>query len=153
GEDCSPLTAWRPASTNGHIRLGGTTPNENANAYVLFSCQSAHKCVWEAGGYSPMDRGQFNVMNGFHGIVWEAVGYQDALEDYAKAAKWNVQPRRRVPQDARALDAGRLCQQPARLTALAASLRAPCHHHPAPPSRSAQLGYADFSLHLLPADR
>jgi len=89
GEDCSPLTAWRPGSTNGHIRLGGTTPNEDANAYVLFSCQSAHKCVWEAGGYSPMDRGQFNVMNGFHGIVWEAVGYQDDLEDYAKDAKWN----------------------------------------------------------------
>lgn len=88
-EDCKPHTAFRPGSTNGHVRLGGDTPNEDANAYVLFACQSAHKCVWENGGYSPMDRGQFNIMNGFHGIVWEASGYQDDLEDYAKDAKWN----------------------------------------------------------------
>lgn len=88
-EDCSPVTAFRPGSTNGHIRFGGTSPNEDANAYVLFACQSAHRCVWENGGYAPMDRGQFNIVNGFHGIVWEALGDHDDLEDYAKDAKWN----------------------------------------------------------------
>lgn len=87
---CSPRTAYRDGSTtNGHLRFGGTTASRDANAYVLFTCQSAHRCVWENGGYSPMDQGQFNIVNGFHGLVWEAVGYQDDLHDYAFHAQWN----------------------------------------------------------------
>jgi hypothetical protein len=88
GEACSPKTAWASGS-NGHMRFGGTTANRDANALVTFSCQSAHLCVWENGGYSPMDQGQFNILNGFHGIVWEVSGYQDDLEDYANDAEWN----------------------------------------------------------------
>lgn len=89
-DKCSPRTAYRSGGgTQGHLRFGGDTPGRDANAYVLFTCQSAHKCVWEEGGYSPMDQGQFNILNGFHGLVWEASGYQDDLKDYGYHAKWN----------------------------------------------------------------
>lgn len=88
GETCNPRTAWA-SGFDGHMRLGGNTASRDANAYVTFACQTAHLCVWENGGYSPMDQGQFNIVNGFHGIVWEASGYQDDLEDFANDAEWN----------------------------------------------------------------
>ena len=83
----SPPTAR--AADPGPPPLRRRTSGRDANAYVLFACQSAHKCVWDDGGYSPMDQGQFNILNGFHGLVWEASGYQDDLKDYAYHAKWN----------------------------------------------------------------
>jgi hypothetical protein len=89
GEVCSPRTADRSGSSNGHMHFGGPTPSRDANAFVTFSCKSAHKCVWENGGYSPVDNGQFNIWNGFHGTVFEVNGYQDDLEDYAEDAEWN----------------------------------------------------------------
>lgn len=88
GETCSPRTAWA-SGFDGHMRFGGATASRDANALVTFACQTAHKCVWENGGYSPMQRERFDVLNGFHGIVWEVSGYQGDLEDFANDAEWN----------------------------------------------------------------
>jgi hypothetical protein len=51
--------------TDKHLRWG----NSDANAAILFSCSSVHRCVWNAGGYDAMAVGQFNMLIGFHGSM------------------------------------------------------------------------------------
>lgn len=90
GESCTPRIAddsavWR------HMEFGNGGAGEEADAFVLYSCSSSQHEVWLAGGYNLLSHsaGQFNILNGFHGIVWEITGYQTDLQNYATDARYN----------------------------------------------------------------
>jgi hypothetical protein len=91
GETCFPRIAddtavWR------HMEFGNGGSGQEADAFVLFACNSAQYEVWEAGGYNLLSHsaGQFNLLNGFHGIVWEISGYQTDLQNYAADARYDA---------------------------------------------------------------
>lgn len=64
----------------------GGSGNE-ANVFILSSCNSLTRCVFEGGGYAGMDgpRGvssNFNMVNGFHGLSWYNSTSNADFDDY-----------------------------------------------------------------------
>lgn len=68
-----------------HMKLGNT----DANVMVTFACETTQFCVYIAGGYDNLTSGEFNLLNGFHGLVWEVSGYQSDLANYSTDATYN----------------------------------------------------------------
>jgi hypothetical protein len=82
GETCAPrVSDDTPAQR--HMAFG-----LDADAFVTFACNTAQHEVWELGGYNALSQAgsQFNMLNGFHGVVWEVSGYQTAIQNYAADA-------------------------------------------------------------------
>lgn len=91
GESCTP-TLGDDDSGSRHMELGNGGTGEEADIMVLYACNNPQYEVWQLNGYNATSHssGQFNMINGFHGDVWEVSGYQDDLEGYATDAKWNA---------------------------------------------------------------
>lgn len=87
GETCSPRIADDTAASR-HMEFGNGGSGEEADALVFFACNTAQYEAWMAGSYHQLSAagGQFNILNGFHGIVWEVSGYQTDLKNYAADA-------------------------------------------------------------------
>lgn len=98
GRQCGDRPRWVPTMgdsemcrprTDLDMRFGGSSADRDANAMVTFSCQSAHRCVWESGGYDNLDAGSFNIWNGFHGTTWLGAGTAQAIRNYGRDARHN----------------------------------------------------------------
>jgi hypothetical protein len=62
-----------------HMKFGDGGANEEANVIVQYSCESAHYCVWQHGGYTNLQGGSFQMLLGFHGKGYD---YDADMSDY-----------------------------------------------------------------------
>jgi hypothetical protein len=82
GHTCAVRSADRTGSSNGHMTYGEGGSGEDLNALVLYTCEGVHYCVWQHGGYAPMDNGHFCILNGFHGVATAPAGDADDVWYY-----------------------------------------------------------------------
>lgn len=83
-DGCS-INLGHVTSSSHHMKLGNT----DANIMVSFACETTQFCVYIAGGYDALTQGEFNLLNGFHGLVYEVSGYQGDLSSYSNDAVYN----------------------------------------------------------------
>jgi hypothetical protein len=62
-----------------HMQFGEGGANEEANVLIQYTCESAHLCVWEHGGYNGLQGGSFQMLAGFHGKGYD---YDADMYDY-----------------------------------------------------------------------
>jgi len=89
-DGCNIDLAHKTGSSR-EVTWGGTSSNEDAGVLVTFACETTQYCVYTAGAYDGLSdsTGQFNLLNGFHGLVAEVSGYQSDLSSYSNAATNN----------------------------------------------------------------
>jgi hypothetical protein len=69
--------------TQDHFRLGNDGDND-VEVAIMVSCQSAHRDVWEDGGYFSVRNsdGGFSTWLGFHGNSYDGTTDRNRFEDY-----------------------------------------------------------------------
>jgi len=88
GESCRPTISFDATL---HAELGNGGSGEEADVFVSVSCYSGQYEAWSGGGFDLLSHasGQFNMLNGFHGVVWLESGTNTSLGQYAAAARYN----------------------------------------------------------------
>lgn len=90
-EDCYPRIADDDPDQR-HMEFGNGGAGGEADVFVAFACNTAQWEVYNAGGYTALSapKGQFNMLNGFHGVLYEVNGINEDVRNYAAAARYDA---------------------------------------------------------------
>ena len=90
GEECGIHTRWEYGTAGDQdIELGDAGNNGDLELMFVDTCESAHHCTWENGGYSTIDGTGFQLWAGFHGDSYDSSEAVDDLQEYVAASYSN----------------------------------------------------------------
>lgn len=88
-EECAIHTDMEESTpgSEGDIELGDPDEDGDLKIMLVDACRGGQYCVWNNGGYAPVDGPQFLMWASYHGDSYDSSGQVTALENYAAASR------------------------------------------------------------------